>query len=114
MTKVIFSSPELLGSQGELIVYPSSRRPSVRCPSVRPQFSEIFSETTWPIKEKFCVEPPLEGGTKDGINGPGHMTKWPPRPYMVKTFKNLLQRSYDLESWHAASENQALLSLYKC
>ena len=25
----IFSSPELLGSQGELIVYPSSRRPSV-------------------------------------------------------------------------------------
>ena len=29
----IFSSPELLGSQGELIVYPSSRRPSVRRPS---------------------------------------------------------------------------------
>ena len=27
------SSPELLGSQGELIVYPSSRRPSVRRPS---------------------------------------------------------------------------------
>ena len=27
---VIFSSPEPLGSQGELIVYPSSRRPSVR------------------------------------------------------------------------------------
>ena len=26
----IFSSPEPLGSQGELIVYPSSRRPSVR------------------------------------------------------------------------------------
>ena len=31
-----FSSPEPLGSQGELIVYPSSRRPSVRRPSVRP------------------------------------------------------------------------------
>ena len=27
---LIFSSPEPLGSQGELIVYPSSRRPSVR------------------------------------------------------------------------------------
>ena len=27
--KLIFSSPEPLGSQGELIVYPSSRRPSV-------------------------------------------------------------------------------------
>ena len=26
----LFSSPEPLGSQGELIVYPSSRRPSVR------------------------------------------------------------------------------------
>ena len=30
---IIISSPEPLGSQGELIVYPSSRRPSVR-PSV--------------------------------------------------------------------------------
>ena len=30
----VISSPELLGSQGELIVYPSSRRPSVVCPSV--------------------------------------------------------------------------------
>ena len=29
MTKYVFSSPEPLGSQGELIVYPSSRRPSV-------------------------------------------------------------------------------------
>ena len=35
MTTVIVSSPEPLGSQGELIVYPSSRRPSVRRPSVR-------------------------------------------------------------------------------
>ena len=32
---VMFSSPEPLGSQGELIVYPSIRRPSVRRPSVR-------------------------------------------------------------------------------
>ena len=30
----LFSSPEPLGSQGELIVYPSSRRPSVRPSSV--------------------------------------------------------------------------------
>ena len=48
-----FSSPEPLGSQGELIVYPSSRRLSVR-PSVRPPFSKIFfSETAWSIKAKF-------------------------------------------------------------
>ena len=29
--------------------------------------------------------------------------RWPPCPYMVKTFKNLLlqnQKSYDLETWH--------------
>ena len=39
------SSPEPLGSQDELIVYPSSRRPYV----VRPPFSKIFfSETAWP------------------------------------------------------------------
>ena len=31
---IIFSSPEPLGSQGELIVYPLSRRPSVVRPSV--------------------------------------------------------------------------------
>ena len=30
LSSAIFSSPEPLGSQGELIVYPSSRRPSVR------------------------------------------------------------------------------------
>ena len=58
---------------GELIGYPWIRRPSV----VRPfTFSNIFSsETAWPIKAKFYVEPPWEGGTKVYINGPGHMTK---------------------------------------
>ena len=53
-----FSAPEPLGSQGELIVYPWS---GVR----RPQCSNIFfSETAWPIKAKFYVEPPWVGGTK--------------------------------------------------
>ena len=38
-------------------------------------FSNIFSsETAWPIKAKFYVEPPWEGGTKVYIHGPGHMT----------------------------------------
>ena len=43
--------------------------------SVRPStFSNIFSsETAWPIKAKFYVEPPWEGGTKVYINGPRHM-----------------------------------------
>ena len=34
---------------------------------------------------------------------------------MAKTFINLLQnpKSYDLETWHAALENEAPQSLYK-
>ena len=53
---------------------------------VRPStFSNIFSsETTWPIKAKFYVEPPWEGGTKVCINGPGHMTKMAARPIYGK------------------------------
>ena len=39
-------------------------------------FSNVFSsETARPIKAKFYVVPPWEGGTKVYINGPGHMTK---------------------------------------
>ena len=75
---------------GELIGYPWIRRPSVRRrrPSsvVRPStFSNIFSsETAWPIKAKFYVEPPWEGGTKVYINGPGHMTKMAATPIYGK------------------------------
>ena len=52
---------------GELIEYPWIQLPSV----VRPfTFSNIFSsETAWPIKAKFYVVPPWEGGTKVYING---------------------------------------------
>ena len=82
-----------------------------------PTFSDIFfSEITWSIKAKFRVELPWEGGTKVYINGQGHMTKMAaPYPYMVKTFRNLLQnqKSFDLETLHAALGNQALQSLYK-
>ena len=67
-----FSSPDPSGSQGELIVYPYS---GVRCRRRRQQSLNIFSsETALPIKAKFYVEPPWEGGTKVCINGPGHMT----------------------------------------
>ena len=56
--------------------------------SVRPSsstFSNIFSsETNWPIKAKFYVEPPWEGGTKVYINGPGHMTKMAGMPIYGK------------------------------
>ena len=70
---LLVSSPEPSGSQGELIVYPYS---GVRCRCRRQQCLNIFSsETALPIKAKFYVEPPWEGGTKVYINGPGHMTK---------------------------------------
>ena len=70
----IVSSPEprLIG---ELIVYAcfGVRRCRGHC---HPLFSNVFSsETAWPIKAKFYVELPWEGGTKVCINGPGHMTK---------------------------------------
>ena len=71
---------------------PASVRPSVVRPSsvvVRPfTFSNVFfSETAWPIKAKFYVETPWEGGTKICINGPGHMTKMAAMPIYGKTLK---------------------------
>ena len=56
------------------------RRPSL--------ISNIFSsETAWPIKAKFYVEPPWEGGTKVCINGPGHITKMAAMPIYGKNLK---------------------------
>ena len=73
---------------------------SVRRPSsssvVRPStFSNIFSsETAWPIKAKFYVEPPWEGGTKVYINGPDHMTKMAATPiYGKNPSKNFYSRT---------------------
>ena len=56
--------------------------------SVRPfTFSNVFSsETAWPIKAKFYVEPPWEGGTKVYTNGPGHITKMAAMPIYGKNF----------------------------
>ena len=85
---------------------------------VRPfTISNVFSyETAWPIKAKFYVDPPWEGGTKVYIDVPGHMTKMAARPIYGKNLKNLLlknQKSYALETWHVALGAQALQSLYK-
>ena len=87
----IISSPEPWGSQGELIVYPYSgvrcrrrRSRSRRCRR-RQQCLNIFSsETALPIKAKFYVAPPWEGGTKVYKNGPGHMTKMAAMPIYGK------------------------------
>ena len=78
----LFSSPEPLGSQGEFIVYTYSGVRCRRCRHCRrQQCLNIFSsETALPIKAKFYVESPWEGGTKVYIKGPGHMTKMAAMP----------------------------------
>ena len=102
---------------GELIGYPRSGvRPSSVV--VRPfTFSNIFSsETAWPIKAKFYVESPWEGGTKVCINGPGHMTKMAAMPIYGKNLKNLLlqnRRADFHETWYVASGTPTHHSLYK-
>ena len=37
--------------------------------------NSFSSETAWPIKVKFHMAPPWDGGTKLCSNGPGHITK---------------------------------------
>ena len=85
---------------------------------VRPfTFSNIFSsETARPIKAKFYVEPPWEGGTKVCLNGPGHMTKMAAMSIYGKNLKNLLlqnRRADFHETWYVPSETPANYSLYK-
>ena len=94
--------------------------PASVCPSVvRPfTFSNVFSsETPWPIKAKFYVEPPWEGGTKININGLGHMTKMAAMLiYGKKPFKNFLlqNRQADFhETWYVALGTPAHHSIYK-
>ena len=59
-------------------VRPSSVRPSLQCSNI------FFSETTWPIKAKFYVEPPWVGGTKFCSRHVGHMTKMATMPIYGK------------------------------
>ena len=55
-----------------------------RCRRRQQCLNIFFSETALPIKAKFYVEPPWEGGTKVYINGPGHMTKMAAMPIYGK------------------------------
>ena len=68
---------------GELIVYPCSgvrrRRPSAFTIS-----KIFFSETAWPIKLKFYVEPPWVGGMKVCSRELDHMTKMAAAPIYGK------------------------------
>ena len=78
-------------------------------------FSNVFSsETAWPIKAKFFVEPHWEGGTKDYINGPGHMTKMAATPIYGKNPSKISRTGADFhESWYVALGTPAHHSLYK-
>ena len=72
---------------GELIVYPWSG--VHRHPSVHPQCSNIFSETAWPIKAKFYVEPPWVGGTIFCSWHLGNMTKMAATPIYGKNHSKI-------------------------
>ena len=93
LTIIIFQLSSNIPSKTHLISSPEPkahrwayRIPMVRC---RPStISNVFSsETTWPIKPKFYVEPPWEGGKKVYINGPGHMSKMVAMPIYGKNLK---------------------------
>ena len=74
----MFSSPEPK-AYGELIGYPWSGVRRRRRPS-----NVFSSETARPIKAKFYVEHPWEGGTKDYMTSPGQMTKMAAMPIYGK------------------------------
>ena len=82
------------------------------CPGAIPPFSKLFfSKTAWPIKAKFEVEVPWEGGKKGYMNVPGHMTKMAATPIYGKNLQKSYSpegKSYGLEIMHAASGTQAL------
>ena len=118
----LVSSPEPLGSQGELIVYQWIRRPSVVRRRRRRRTSStisniFFSETAGPIKAKFYLEPPWVGGTIFCSRHLGHMTKMAATPIYGKNPSNILllqnRRADFHETWYVASGTPAHHSLFK-
>ena len=56
----------------------------------RPHSLNIFSsETAWPFKVEFHMEPPWDGGTKVCSNSPSHMTKMAATPIYGKSLKKI-------------------------
>ena len=60
------------------------RRPSSTISKV------FFSETAWPIKMKFYVEPPWVGGTEVCTRDLGHMTKMAATPIYGKNHSKII------------------------
>ena len=89
---IVFSSPEPLGSQGELIVYPSSRRPSVRRRRRRRRRRKQFQTSSSPkplgrSKPNFMWRLLGYGGTILCSRHLGHMTKMAATPIYGKTLQ---------------------------
>ena len=82
--------------------------------------SNISSEGTVPnaMKAKFYLEPLLEEEKKVCLNFQGHMAKMAAMPiygenFLKKIFLLKNQKSYDLETWHAACGTKASQNLNK-
>ena len=98
---------------GELIVYQSLWHPSVVCQHFQTSsplkpLGQLNSNFIWRLlrtREQKFVQMVL-------VKWP----RWPPYPYMVKTFKRLLlqnQKTYELGIWYVALGVLGLLSLFK-
>ena len=78
------------------------RRPSsiiVVCRRRPSTISNVFSsETAWPIKARFYMEPPWEEGTKVYINGPGHMIKMAAMPIYGKNLTSVGEERANLSA----------------
>ena len=82
LAHLIFSSPEL---KAHLVSF----WPPADVVPRHPHSSNIFSETTGPIKVKFHMELLLDGGTKICSNGPGHLTKMAAMSIYGKNLKKI-------------------------
>ena len=85
------------------------------CVCLRPLSSNIFSETSRPIKAKFYVEPSWEGGHEFIRMVLVTCQIWQRCPNIVKPFKKFLLQSQmfdNLEARHGPLETQGLQSLH--
>ena len=104
------SSPE---PKAHLWAYRIGKPPSsvvCRLSVRRPHSLDISSETAWPIKVKFHLEPPWDGERKFVQTMQVTWPRWPPCPYKVKNWN---QRADDLETCYAASGAWVLPSFFK-
>ena len=71
--------------------------------------SNIFSsDTTGPIKAKFHMEPPWDGGMKVCSNDPGHMMKIATMPIYARTLKIFFSGTKRLMTFKLGMKHQVL------